>query len=68
MGKMNFGRYMIFNVIGAVIWVPLLTYLGYFVGNLFPNARHFILPMVLVIIVISVLPGIIHYFKQRAAS
>lgn len=65
MGEMRFSRYMLFNVIGALIWVPALTLLGYFIGNLFPNARHFILPMVLVIIVLSVLPGVIHLYKQR---
>lgn len=66
MGKMPFARYTLFNVIGALIWVPLLTLLGYFIGNLFPNAPHFILPIVLVIIVISVLPGIVHYIKARS--
>jgi membrane-associated protein len=68
MGEMPFRRYTVYNIIGALIWVPALTFLGYFVGNLFPNARHFILPMVLVIIVISVLPGVIHFYKQRRTT
>ena len=63
MGEMSFRRYMRYNIIGAVIWAFALPLLGYFVGNLFPNARHFILPIVLAIIVISVLPGVVHYMK-----
>lgn len=68
MGNMSFSRYTLFNIIGAVIWVPPLTLLGYFVGNLFPNAGHFILPIVLVIIALSVLPGVFHYIKQKKTS
>ncbi len=68
MGEMKFRRYMLFNIIGALIWVPLLTLLGYFIGNLFPQASHFILPIVLIIIVVSVLPAAIHYLRQRITS
>lgn len=64
MGEMSFKRYCLFNIVGAFIWVFALTLLGYFVGGLFPQARHMILPMVMVIIVISVLPGVIHYVKS----
>ena len=65
MGRMNFKRYTLFNIIGAFIWVVALTFLGYFVGHLFPSAQHLILPIVLAIIVISVLPGVVHYLKLR---
>ena len=64
MGAMPFPRYMRYNIIGAVIWGLIVPLVGYFVGNIFPNARHFILPMVLAIVVFSVLPGIIHYMKE----
>ncbi len=65
MGSMCFKRYMLCNVIGAVIWVSLLMLLGYFVGALFPRAPHFILPIVLGIIFISILPAMVHFLKQR---
>lgn len=65
MGEMKFKRYMLYNVIGAILWVFALTLLGYFIGNLFPNAKHFLLPIVLIIIAISVLPGLFHFLKER---
>lgn len=68
MGNMPMRRYMRYNVMGAIIWACALPTLGYFVGNLFPNARHFILPIVLAIIVISVLPGAVHYLRRGKVS
>lgn len=65
MAKMSFKRYMIVNVIGAVIWVSVLTLLGYFVGTLFPQAEKFILPIVLIIIVVSVMPAALQILKNQ---
>lgn len=66
MGRMPMRRYMVYNVVGALIWVPALTLLGYFIGAMVPNAHHFILPIVLGIVVLSVLPGVVHYVKNSA--
>lgn len=65
MAKMSFTRYMMVNVIGAVIWVTLLTLLGYFIGTLFPSVEKFILPIVLIIIVVSVMPAALQILKER---
>ena len=67
MGKMSFKRFTMVNIIGAVIWVSLLTLLGYFVGRIFPMAEKFILPIVLVIAVVSVMPAAWQMFKERRA-
>ena len=64
MGEMSFKRYTIFNVVGAVIWVFSLTLLGYFIGNLFPGVQHFLLPIALSIIALSVLPMVFPYAKN----
>lgn len=33
-GKMNWMKYMLYNVIGAVLWISSLTFAGYFFGDL----------------------------------
>ncbi|MDF1655300.1 MAG: VTT domain-containing protein [Coxiellaceae bacterium] len=68
MGKMNFLRYTIYNIIGAVVWGAGVTYAGYFLGASIPNAEKYILPITLGIIVLSVLPGIYHIVQKRLAG
>lgn len=68
MAGMPMKRYLSYNVIGASLWVVVMSLIGYFVGNVFPKSQKLILPMVLVIIVLSVLPGVYHYWKQRKVA
>jgi membrane-associated protein len=63
--KMTFRSFMVYNILGAFIWVFLLVLLGYWLGNSIPNIDHYILPIVAVIIFLSILPGVIHYLKSR---
>jgi membrane-associated protein len=65
MGDMKFKRFAFFTVLGAVIWVVPLLYLGYYLGKRFPDAVHFILPFVVVIILLSISPAIYHFVKKR---
>jgi membrane-associated protein len=66
MSKMNRMRYLGYNFIGAIIWAGGVTLLGYYLGLLIPNAEHYILPIVLVIVVLSLLPGLVHWLKSQA--
>jgi membrane-associated protein len=50
MGHMPYGRFMLYNVIGAALWVPVITLIGYWAGKVlgkFINIDHYILPAVL---------------------
>ena len=66
-GSMTYGRFMSYNVIGAVAWVLLCTFAGYFFGNLPFVKKHFEL-VLLGIIGISLLPAVIEYLRHRAAA
>lgn len=55
MGNMNYGKFIRYNVIGALAWVLSLTYLGYGFGNL-PIVKENFGKVVLAIIVLSILP------------
>lgn len=63
-GVMNYRRFISFNVIGAVIWVPLFTLTGYFFGNL-PFVKKNFEYVILAIIFLSVLPAVYEYLKDR---
>ncbi|MEI6650774.1 MAG: VTT domain-containing protein [Candidatus Moraniibacteriota bacterium] len=60
-------KYMVFfayNIAGAALWTLGLVALGYFLGTRVPNIDKYLLPIVLVIIVVSVLPGVWHLYRD----
>lgn len=60
-------RFLTYNVTGGVLWVVSLTVAGYLFGNI-PFIKNNLTAVILVIIFLSILPGIIAYLKARAAS
>jgi len=64
-GKMQYRRFLSFNVIGAVLWVALFIPAGYFFGNL-PAVRRNFHVVIFAIIGISILPAVIEYLRERA--
>ncbi len=64
LGKMQYRKYIGFCLAGAVLWVPLLSLAGYFLGNIEIVKNNFE-KVIFIIIGISVLPIIIGYFKSR---
>lgn len=63
-GRMNYGRFLAYNVVGAVVWVTLFTLAGYYFGNIPAVKENFTL-VILAIIGISVLPIGIEMLKAR---
>ena len=66
-GAMTYGKFITFNVIGALMWVPLFTLMGYFFGNL-PFVQENFEYVVIAIIIISVLPAVFEFLKERRAQ
>ncbi len=64
-GGMGAWRFALFNATGAIIWVASLTYAGYLFGNI-PFIKNNLTIVILLIIVISLLPGAIAYLRTRA--
>lgn len=51
MGHMPYQRFMIYNVVGALLWVPSVTLVGYWAGNIlghYINIDHYILPVAVI--------------------
>ncbi len=63
-GSMTYGRFITYNVFGGVAWILIFTMGGYFFGNI-PIVRDNFTLVILAIIVISVLPGVVEYLRQR---
>ncbi|MCO5261154.1 MAG: DedA family protein [Crocinitomicaceae bacterium] len=63
-GEMTYGKFFRFNVIGGTLWVVLLTFLGYFFGNLEFVRKNFEI-VIFGIIGISLLPMIFEILKSK---
>jgi membrane-associated protein len=63
-GAMNYGRFFAYNVVGAILWVTIFLWGGYFFGTL-PFVQENFTLVVLVIILLSVLPAVIEVIKER---
>ena len=63
-GKMNYLRFLIFNVIGAIVWVGIFVFSGYYFGGIsfVQNNLSFVL---LGIILVSLIYPLIEYFRHR---
>lgn len=64
---MRFGRFQLFNVTGALLWIVSLTLAGYFLGNI-PFIKNNLTLVILAIIAVSLLPAIIAWLKNRGAG
>jgi membrane-associated protein len=64
MGAMEYRRFFLFNVTGALAWVLLFTYAGYFFGNIPAVEERFTL-VVLGIIVVSLVPIMVEFLRAR---
>jgi membrane-associated protein len=53
-----------FNVTGAILWIGLFVYAGYFFGNI-PAVEHNFTLVIMAIVLLSILPGIIEYIRHR---
>jgi membrane-associated protein len=66
-GGMKAQRFFLYNVTGGLLWVVSLTLAGYLFGNI-PFIKNNLTAVILVIIFVSILPGIIAVLKARAAG
>ncbi len=68
MASMDYRRFVGYTVIGAVVWAVGVTWLGYFLGSLIPDAGKYLEYIVAAIIIASIAPPVIHLLRERRKS
>ena len=63
-GRMSYGRFLVYNVAGGIVWIVIFIAAGYLFGNIPIVKRNFTL-VIFGIIFISILPGLIEYLRAR---
>ena len=66
-GRMKYKRFIIYNILGGIGWIVTFVLGGYFFGNI-PLVKNNFALIILAIIIISILPAIIEYLRQRYQS
>ncbi|OGZ06898.1 MAG: hypothetical protein A2942_00360 [Candidatus Lloydbacteria bacterium RIFCSPLOWO2_01_FULL_50_20] len=68
-GRMQYGKFLTYNVIGGLLWGGVLPLAGYFLGAKIPGAERYVTLIILFIIFLSVLPIAVplakHWFAKR---
>jgi len=68
-GNMRYRLFVIYNIIGALLWAAGITYAGYYIGALLHHlgidVDTILLPVVFLILLISILPPLIHILKDK---
>ena len=63
-GRMDFRKFILYTAIGGILWVCLVTTLGYYLGNV-PFIRNNIDAVLILIVLVSVIPMGIEYLLHR---
>lgn len=63
-GKMNYKKFLFYNIIGGIAWVTLFLLLGFFFGNLQFVKENFSI-VIIAIIIISIAPVIIEIIRNK---
>ncbi|HNS14623.1 MAG TPA: DedA family protein [Syntrophorhabdaceae bacterium] len=63
-GSMTYLRFISYNIIGGIAWIAACVFAGFFFGNI-PIVKQNFTIVISAIIVISILPGVIEFIRQR---
>jgi len=64
-GQMSYRHFAAYNIIGGVGWVFTMTMIGYSLIKLFPGIEKHIHIVIVVVIILSILPGIIEVLRAK---
>ncbi|HLL84354.1 MAG TPA: DedA family protein [Longimicrobium sp.] len=64
--KMDYPKFLLYNVVGGILWVGSMLFAGYFFGAV-PFVKNNFETVVIAIIILSILPGVFEYVKHRRA-
>ncbi len=65
MVRMNYSKFLRYNALGAFVWSAVFVLGGYFLGRSFPQIQHYMLYVVIIIVLLSLVPGLGHLVKKK---
>jgi len=68
MADMTYRRFALFNIVGGIAWVFSMTMIGYMLVTLFPATEQHIEKVIIIVIFVSLLPGLIEWLRARSRA
>lgn len=65
MAKIDFPKFLIFNFLGATLWIVTMVLSGHFLGRLFPQITTYLEVIVIGMILVSAIPVIVTWFRNK---
>ncbi|MEM3127183.1 MAG: DedA family protein [Candidatus Woesearchaeota archaeon] len=62
--KMDYKKFLFYNIIGGILWVSTFLFVGYLFGNI-PIVQQNLMLVTLVIIVVSLIPAFVEFLRHR---
>ena len=62
---MEYSSFIRYSFLGAFIWSLVFVLSGYYLGQIFPQIHDYLIYVILLVIFLSILPGIVHYFRRK---
>ena len=66
--RMPYKTFVTYSVLGGTLWIWSMLFVGYFLGRMVPGIDKHIEKVIIVVIFLSILPGIISWLKERKAG
>lgn len=67
--KLDFKRFALYNIVGAIIWIASLTLMGYFLGRRFEKEiNDYLLYIIIGFIIVTTIPLIITFVKKKVVK
>lgn len=63
--KIDFRKFVVYNLLGAILWISTLVMAGYWLGNIFPTLIDNVELIIVGLIVVTAIPVIISYRKKN---
>lgn len=68
MAQMEYRRYTLYNVLGGFLWIWAMLFIGYFLGRYIPGVDRHIELVIVIVIILSLLPGLIGWLRARRGA
>lgn len=65
---MPYRPFLVYNILGGVVWAGGMTLLGYYLGSTFPLVQDYLAWVLLAIVIITFIPAGIHFFNKWRAE
>lgn len=65
-GRMDYRSFVLYNIVGGIAWIWSMLLIGYVLGSRFPEVSQHLEKVILLVIFLSILPGIIAWWRERS--